>query len=39
MEAENLFKMNDIPFIDSTTISIEEMAAAIMHQAGLRRPY
>ncbi|MFM1891703.1 MAG: hypothetical protein RLZ44_780 [Pseudomonadota bacterium] len=37
VEAENLFKLNDIPYLDSTTISIEEMAAAIMHQAGVTR--
>ena len=37
LEAEHLFKMNSIPYIDSTAISIEEMAAAIMHQSGIAR--
>jgi len=37
LEAENLFKMNDIPYIDSTAISIEEMAAGIMHQSDIER--
>lgn len=39
-EAENLFKLNSIPYLDSSAISIEEMAAAIMHQTGIvRRAY
>jgi regulator of PEP synthase PpsR (kinase-PPPase family) len=37
IEAENLFKQNDIPYLESTAISIEEMAAAIMHQSGIKR--
>ncbi len=40
MEAENLFKLSSIPYLDSSAISIEEIAAAIMHQTGIvRRAY
>lgn len=31
--AEALFKTHNIPYLDSTSISIEEMASAIMHRA------
>lgn len=37
MEAENLFKLHSIPYLDSSAISIEEIAAAIMHQTGITR--
>ena len=37
LEAENLFKANNIPYLESTSISIEEMAAAILHQSGIKR--
>lgn len=34
-QAEGLFQAMKIPFLDSTTISIEEIASTIVHQAGL----
>lgn len=36
--AEALFQAEGIPFLDSTSLSIEELAVAIMHRAGLHRP-
>lgn len=32
-----LFERQDIPFVDSTSMSIEEIATSILHAAGLRR--
>lgn len=37
LEAENLFKMYSIPWLDTTSVSIEEIAAAILHQTGIQR--
>ncbi len=37
LAAEALYKSLHIPYLDSTAISIEEMAAAIMHQARINR--
>ena len=31
-QAETLFKMHDIPYLDSSRMSIEEIASSIMHQ-------
>ena len=33
-QAETLFKTHDIPYLDSSTMSIEEIASSIMHQRG-----
>lgn len=33
--AEALFRAEGIPFVDSTSLSIEELAVAILHQTGL----
>jgi regulator of PEP synthase PpsR (kinase-PPPase family) len=35
-QAEALFRALNIPFLDSTTMSIEEIASTIVHQTGLR---
>lgn len=35
-QAEALFKKYDIPFLDTTSMSIEEIAASILHRMGLR---
>jgi len=35
-QAEALFRRLNIPFLDSTTTSIEEIASTIVHQTGLR---
>jgi hypothetical protein len=35
--AETLFRTQGIPFVDSTTMSIEELAIEIMQQAGVQR--
>jgi len=35
--AEGLFRTEGIPFVDSTALSIEELAVAILHRAGLHR--
>ena len=35
--AERLYTAYGIPFLNTTTMSIEEIAAAIMHRTGLRR--
>jgi len=37
MRAEALFRSNTIPWLNSTTVSIEEIATTIMHERGLRR--
>ena len=37
MRAEGLFRKNRIPFLNSTTVSIEEIATTIIHQFGLKR--
>ena len=37
--AEDLFRNNAIPFIDSTTVSIEELAIEIMQRIGVERHY
>ena len=35
--AENLYRMHGIPFIDSTAMSIEELAIEIMQRVGVQR--
>jgi hypothetical protein len=35
--AERLYTAHGIPFLNTTTMSIEEIAAAIMHRTGIRR--
>ena len=35
--AEHMFRVNQLPFIDATSMSIEEIAAAIMQRKGLKR--
>jgi regulator of PEP synthase PpsR (kinase-PPPase family) len=35
-QAEALFKKYDIPYLDTTSMSIEEIAASILHRMGLR---
>ena len=35
--AENFFRRHQIPFIDTTSISIEEIAVSILHRFGLTR--
>ena len=37
--AEDLFRSNAIPFIDSTAVSIEELATEIMQRFGVHRYY
>lgn len=37
--AENLFRSNAIPFLDSTAVSIEELAIEIMQRVGVERHY
>lgn len=37
--AEGLFRSNAIPYIDSTAVSIEELAIDIMQRVGVRRHY
>jgi regulator of PEP synthase PpsR (kinase-PPPase family) len=37
--AEGLFRSNAIPYIDSTAVSIEELAIEIMQRVGVRRHY
>lgn len=34
-QAESLFKSQGIPYLDATSMSIEELASSIVHQAGL----
>jgi len=36
-EVENLYKKERIPFLNSTTLSIEEISAKIMAETGLKR--
>ena len=36
-KAEELYRMEGIPFLDTSTMSIEEIATTIMHRAGLTR--
>lgn len=36
-QAESLMKLANIPFLDVTTMSVEEIATTIMHQTGLKR--
>lgn len=35
-QAESIFKQHHIPYLDTTTMSIEEIATSILHQTGLR---
>jgi [pyruvate, water dikinase]-phosphate phosphotransferase / [pyruvate, water dikinase] kinase len=35
--AEALYRRERIPFLDTTSMSIEEISATIMHRAGIRR--
>lgn len=37
MEVENLYKRERIPYLNSTTLSIEEISAKIMAETGLKR--
>lgn len=37
--AEDLFRSSEIPFLDSTTVSIEELAIEIMQRIGVQRHY
>jgi regulator of PEP synthase PpsR (kinase-PPPase family) len=37
--AEDLFRSSGIPFLDSTTVSIEELAIEIMQRIGVQRHY
>lgn len=37
--AERLFKLEEIPFLNTTTRSIEEIATTIMHQTGVMRRF
>jgi len=36
-QAESLMKLANIPYLDVTTMSVEEIATTIMHQTGLKR--
>lgn len=36
-EAENLFKMYNVPFLDTSAISIEEIASAVLLEKGIAR--
>lgn len=36
-QAERLMKLANIPFLDVTTMSVEEIATTILHQKGLKR--
>ena len=35
-QAENMMRLSNIPFLDVTTMSVEEIATTIMHQTGLK---
>ena len=35
--AETLFQSADIPFINITTMSVEEIAATVLHECNLQR--
>ncbi len=37
MRGEGLFRQNRIPYLNSTTVSIEEIATTIIHESGLKR--
>src|SRR5690606_23053814 len=37
--AEELFRKNNIPFFDTTTSSIEEIATTIIHETGIKRRF
>ncbi|MCC5811048.1 MAG: kinase/pyrophosphorylase [Ectothiorhodospiraceae bacterium] len=37
MRAEALFRREKIPFVNSTNVSIEEIATTMLHQSGLKR--
>jgi hypothetical protein len=37
--AEDLFRNSSIPFLDSTSVSIEELAIEIMQRVGVERLY
>ncbi len=37
--AEDLFRKENIPFVDSTNLSIEELAIEIMQRVGVERPW
>lgn len=36
-EVEQLFRRQGVPFLDTSAVSIEEIATSILHQTGLRR--
>lgn len=36
-QAERLMRLSNIPFLDVTTMSVEEIATTILHQTGLKR--
>jgi len=36
-QAENLMRLANIPYLDVTTMSVEEIATTILHQTGLKR--
>jgi regulator of PEP synthase PpsR (kinase-PPPase family) len=36
-EVENLYQKERVPFLNSTTLSIEEISAKIMAETGLKR--
>lgn len=36
-QAESLMRMSSIPYLDVTTMSVEEIAATILHQTGLKK--
>ena len=36
-QAENLMNRANIPYLDVTSMSVEEIATTILHQAGLKR--
>lgn len=38
-EAEFLFRRNGIPFLNTTTSSVEEIATTVLHSAGLQRRF
>jgi regulator of PEP synthase PpsR (kinase-PPPase family) len=35
--AESMFQYGEIPFINITTMSVEEIAATVLHECNLRR--
>ncbi len=36
-QAERLMRLSNVPFLDITTMSVEEIATTILHQTGLKR--